>query len=185
VIAAIGQGYVNVTPLQLARAYAALANGGTLYSPRVGEALVSPDGKVVQSITPPVTGHLPVAGSTLAYIRNALQGVVTSGTAAGTFAGFPLNQVCVAGKTGTAQAFGAQATSVFASFAPCNNPQYVVVMMIPDSGYGADVSAPAVKQIWDGIYGLQGQQAALPGGQLPGLPAFNSAGQVVTTGSGG
>jgi penicillin-binding protein 2 len=185
VIAAIGQGYVNVTPLQLARAYAALANGGTLYSPRVGQELVDPSGKVVQTITPPVVGHIPVDGGTLAYIRNALQGVVTSGTAAGAFGGFPLNQVCVAGKTGTAQAYGAKATSVFASFAPCNNPQYVVVMMIPNSGYGADVSAPAVKQIWDGIYGLQGQPPALPGGQLPALPKFNSAGQVLTAGSAG
>src|SRR5215469_15460418 len=52
-IAAIGQGYVTVTPLQLANAYAALANGGTLYSPRVGEALISPAGKSVQKITPP------------------------------------------------------------------------------------------------------------------------------------
>ncbi len=181
VIAAIGQGYVEVTPLQLANAYDALANGGTLYSPRVGEALLSPDGKVVQKITPPVLGHLPAAKATLAYIRTALQGVVTSGTAAGTFAGFPLNTVCVAGKTGTAQAYGAQATSVFASFAPCSNPKYVVVMMIPDSGYGADVSGPAVKQIWDGIYGLQGQKAALPGGQLPGLPHINQAGQIVTS----
>ncbi len=179
VIAAIGQGYVEVTPLQLADAYAALANGGTLYSPRVGEALLSPDGKVVQKITPPVAGHLPVAGSTLAYIRTALQGVVTSGTAAGTFAGFPLNTVCVAGKTGTAQAYGAKSTSVFASYAPCNDPKYVVVMMIPDSGYGADVSGPAVKQIWDGIYGLQGQQAALPGGQLPGLPHIDQEGQII------
>jgi penicillin-binding protein 2 len=177
--ASIGQGYVAVTPLQLARAYAALANGGTLYSPRVGEALLSPDGKVVQQITPPVVGHLPVAASTLAYIRTALQGVVTSGTAAGAFAGFPLNTVCVAGKTGTAQVFGKLATSVFASFAPCNDPKYVVVVMIPNSGYGADVSAPAVRQIWDGIYGLQGQRAALPGGQLPGLPHINQAGQIV------
>jgi penicillin-binding protein 2 len=183
VIAAIGQGYVTVTPLQLADAYAALANGGTLYSPRVGEALLSPDGKVVQKITPPVAGHLPVAGSTLAYIRNALQGVVTSGTAAATFGGFPLNQVCVAGKTGTAQAYGKQATSVFASFAPCNDPKYVVVMMIPDSGYGADVSAPAVKQIWDDLYGLQGQKAALPGGRLPGLPRIGQQGQIIQSAS--
>jgi penicillin-binding protein 2 len=183
VIAAIGQGYVEVTPLQLANAYAALANGGTLYSPRLGEALLSPDGKVVQKINPPVLGHLPAAQSTLAYIRTALQGVVTSGTAESTFAGFPLNTVCVAGKTGTAQAYGKEATSVFASFAPCNNPKYVVVMMIPDSGYGADVSAPAVKDIWDGIYGLQGHQAALPGGKLPGLPHINQAGQIVRSAS--
>jgi penicillin-binding protein 2 len=177
--ASIGQGYVSVTPLQLANAYAALANGGTLYSPRIGEALLSPDGKVVQKITPPVLAHLPAASSTLAYIRNALQGVVTSGTAKGAFAGFPLGTVCVAGKTGTAEVAGKLATSVFASFAPCNNPKYVVVMMIPNSGFGADVSAPAVRQIWDGIYGLQGQKAALPGGQLPGLPHINQAGQIV------
>jgi penicillin-binding protein 2 len=179
VIASIGQGYVNVTPLQLARAYAALANGGTLYSPRIGEELLSPDGKVVQKINPPVTGHLPVAKSTLAYIRSALAGVVTSGTAAGAFGGFPLNKVCVAGKTGTAQAYGKLATSVFASFAPCDHPKYVVVMMIPDSGFGADVSAPAVRQIWAGIYGLNGQKAALPGGKMPVPPHINQAGQIV------
>ncbi len=183
IIASIGQGYVAVTPLQLARAYTALANGGTLYSPRVGEALLSPNGKVVKKITPPVVGHLPATKNTLAYVRSALQGVITSGTAAGTFAGFPLNQVCVAGKTGTAQVFGKNSTSVFASFAPCNDPKYVVIMMIPDSGYGADVSGPGVRAIWDAIYGLQGSKAALPGGALPGLPHINGAGQLVESGS--
>jgi penicillin-binding protein 2 len=183
IIASIGQGYVAVTPLQLARAYDALANGGTLYSPRVGEALLSPNGKVVKKITPPVVGHLPATKNTLAYVRSALQGVITSGTAAGTFAGFPLNQVCVAGKTGTAQVFGKNSTSVFASFAPCNDPKYVVIMMIPDSGYGADVSGPGVRAIWDAIYGLQGAKAALPGGALPGLPHINGAGQLVESGS--
>ena len=179
VIASIGQGYVSVTPLQLARAYAALANGGTVYSPRVGEELLSPTGKKVAAITPPVTGHLPASGATLAYIRSALAGVLTQGTAASAFGGFPLGKVCVAGKTGTAQVAGNLATSVFASFAPCGNPKYVVVMMIPDSGYGADVSAPAVRQIWDSIYGLEGHKAALPGGALPRPPQVNQAGQIV------
>ena len=180
VIAAIGNGYVTVTPLQLARAYVALANGGTLYSPRIGEALISPTGKVVRRINPPVVGHLPVAKSTLAYIRNALQGVVTSGTAAGTFAGFPLNKVCVAAKTGTAQVAGRRSTSVFASFAPCRHPKYVVVVMIPNAGYGAAVSGPAVRQIWDDIFGLEGHKAALPGGNLPAsLPRLNAQGQLV------
>ncbi len=178
-IAAIGQGYDLVTPLQLANAYVALADGGTLYQPRIGEALVSPSGQQVQQIMPPVAGHLPVSQYTLAYIRNALAGVVTQGTAAGAFSGFPLNQVCVAGKTGTAEVMGKVATSVFASFAPCSNPQYVVIMMIPNSGYGADASAPAVRQIWDGIYGLEGHKAAVPGGRVPSsLPQISSTGQI-------
>jgi penicillin-binding protein 2 len=179
-IAAIGQGYVTVTPLQLADAYAALANGGTLYSPRIGEALVSPaTGRVTQWINPPVVRHLPVSSGTLAYIRNALQGVVTQGTAASAFSGFPLNTVCVAGKTGTAELFGKNATSVFASFAPCNDAKYVVVVMVPDSGYGADVAAPAVRQIWDGIYGLEGHKAAVSGGQVPSsLPQISPTGTI-------
>jgi penicillin-binding protein 2 len=174
-IAAIGQGYVTSTPLQLANAYTALADGGTLYSPRIGEALVSASGKLVKKINPPVIRHLPVASQTLAYIRSALAGVVTQGTAAGAFSGFPLNRVCVAGKTGTAEIEGKNATSVFASFAPCVKPQFVVVVMLPNSGYGADAAAPAVRAIWDGIYGLEGRQAALPGGKLPDVPGTGKA----------
>src|SRR6476661_10255454 len=78
-IAAIGQGYVTVTPLQLADAYVALANGGTLYSPRIGAALLSPTGQVVSRIKPPVTGHLPTPRWALGYIKSALIDVVTQG----------------------------------------------------------------------------------------------------------
>jgi penicillin-binding protein 2 len=175
VIAAIGQGYVSSTPLQLANAYTALADGGKLYSPRIGEALVSASGKLVQKINPPVMKKVDASSETLAYMRSALAGVVTQGTAAGAFGGFPLNQVCVAGKTGTAQVEGGKSTSVFASFAPCNNPQFVVIVMLPDSGYGADAAAPAVRAIWDGIYGLEGHKAALPGGKLPAVPGTGKA----------
>jgi penicillin-binding protein 2 len=175
VIAAIGQGYVTSSPLQLANAYTALADGGTLYSPRIGEALVSASGKLVQKINPPVIRKLPVASQTLAYMRSALAGVVTQGTAAGAFGGFPLGKVCVAGKTGTAEIAGKNATSVFASFAPCNNPQFVVIVMLPNSGYGADAAAPAVRTIWDGIYGLEGHKAAMPGGTLPPVPGTGKA----------
>ena len=143
VISSIGQGYVEVTPLQLADGYAALANGGTLYSPRVGQALIRPDGTVDRRITPPVAGHLPVAPHVLAYIRSALAGVVTSGTAAGAFGGFPQS----------------------------GHPKFGVVVMVPNAGYGANVAAPAVRQIWDALYGLEGRKAALPGGRLPALPS--------------
>jgi penicillin-binding protein 2 len=178
-IAAIGQGYVTVTPLQLARAYAAIANGGTLYSPRVGEALLSPTGQVVQRIRPPVAGHLRLPHWWLSYLTNALEGVVTGGTAAGAFHGFPLNKVPIAAKTGTAEIFGGQATSVFASFAPASNPKYVVVVMVPKSGEGADVSAPCARQIWDSIYGLEGHKAVFPGGQAPRkLPGISASGAI-------
>ena len=179
-IAAIGQGYVTVTPLQLANAYEALANGGKLYSPRIGKAIISQTGQVVKRIKPKVIRRLPVAGSTLAYIRNALADVTTGGgTAAGAFSGFPRGQVCVAGKTGTAEVFNSSVTSVFASFAPCGNPKYVVVVMVPQSNFGADVAAPAVRQIYDSIYGLEGHKAALPGGNLPhGLPKIAADGTI-------
>ena len=179
-IAAIGQGYISVTPLQLADAYVALANGGKLYSPRIGEAIVSPTGQVVRKIKPKLIRRLPVAGSTLAYIRNALADVTTgAGTAAAAFGGFPRSQVCVAGKTGTAEVFNSSVTSVFASYAPCNNPKYVVVVMIPDSNYGAEVAAPAVRQIYDDIYGLEGHKAAFPGGTLPRrLPTISPGGTI-------
>jgi penicillin-binding protein 2 len=177
--ASIGQGYVTVTPLQLARAYAALANGGTVYSPRIGSALLSGSGQVVATVKPAVAGHLPVSPGTLAYIRDSLVDVVTQGTAAGAFAGFPLGKLAIAAKTGTAEVAGGQATSVFASFAPAYDPRYVVVVMIPKSGEGADVSAPAARQIWDGIYGLEGHKAAFPGGRAPtALPGVSAAGVI-------
>jgi penicillin-binding protein 2 len=85
----------------------------------------------------------------------------------------------VAGKTGTAQVFGKLASSVFASFAPCSHPKYVVVMMIPGAGYGADTSAPAIRKIWDDIYGLEGHKAALPNGAVPAsLPTITSSGAI-------
>jgi penicillin-binding protein 2 len=177
--ASIGQGYVTVTPLQLARAYAALANGGTLYSPRIGEALLSPSGKVVTRIRPPVTGHLPTPRWALGYIKSALVDVVTQGTAAGAFSGFPLGKLQIAAKTGTAEVAGGQATSVFASFAPASHPKYVVVVMVPKSGEGADVSAPCARQIWGSIYGLEGHHAAFPGGRAPHkLPRMSGNGAI-------
>src|SRR5262249_17926983 len=98
--AAIGQGYVTVTPLQLARAYAALANGGTLYSPRVGAALVRPDGRLVRRITPPVTGHLPGARSVLAYMRRALAHGENPGTPGPALGRVPPGRRRIAGEAG-------------------------------------------------------------------------------------
>jgi len=160
---AIGQGDLLVTPLQLATVYAAIANGGTVLSPRIGRALVSASGQVTD-IAPSVRGTLPVAPEVLAYVRDALAGVTTEGTAAGAFAGLPL---AVAGKTGTAEVAGKQDSSWFASYAPADDPDLVVIGMVSQGGTGGTVAAPLVRDVYEGIYGLAGRPAALPGGQLP------------------
>lgn len=161
----IGQGDVLVTPLQLANAYAALVGDGKLRSPRIGWALMRPDGSSSKIIESPVIGKLPIDKKTRDYIRNALSEVASDGTAAGAFGGFPMDVVRIGGKTGTAEVYGKQDTSWFASFAPTKNPRFVVVAMVSQGGMGGSAAAPAVRQIYEGIYGLNKQPAALPAGR--------------------
>lgn len=163
----IGQGEMVVTPLQLAVAYAALANGGTVFEPRLAKAVIGPDGKVVRRITPKVRGKLPVSQEVLAYMREALTGVPTEGTARSAFIGFDHARLRVAGKTGTAQVFNKQDTSWFAAFAPAEDPRYVVIGMVEEAGTGGTVAAPMVRSMFEGIYGLNGRKQLLPGGLPP------------------
>jgi penicillin-binding protein 2 len=144
----VGQGEVLVTPLQLAMAYAALANGGTLYSPRIARAVIGPDGKVVKEIKPEVVRKLPVSAATLAYMHDALAAVPTEGTARGAFLGFPFGRLPVAGKTGTAEVFGKQNTSWFASYGPSNDPRYAVVVMVDYGASGGGTCAPVAGEIY-------------------------------------
>ncbi|HVE75054.1 MAG TPA: penicillin-binding protein 2 [Mycobacteriales bacterium] len=179
---AIGQGNTVVTPLQLATVYAAIANGGTIVTPTVGRALLSPDGKRVQPIAAPPRGRVPVSAGVLSYIREALHGVTQQGgTAYGAFAGLPL---AVAGKTGTAEVANKQDTSWFASFAPAGDASLVVVGMLSQAGTGGTVAAPMVAEVYRGIYGLEGRKAALPGGRLPAaLPRVRPDGTVAPLGA--
>ncbi len=164
----IGQGETLVTPLQLARAYAALANDGKVVKPRLGKAVIDRTGKVVRIVPTEQTGTLPVSQETLAYIRESLRGVTKpGGTAAGAFAGFHFGQLDVAGKTGTGQVNNKQDTSWFASFAPATNPKYAVVVMVEQAGTGGTVAAPAVREIYEGLYGLRGKKAAMACGLTP------------------
>nr|WP_281260683.1 penicillin-binding protein 2 [Murinocardiopsis flavida] len=151
---AIGQGDVLVTPLQLARAYAAIANGGTLYEPRVAKAFVSADGKTVDPVEPVKAGKLPISDETLKYLQTALRDVPKSGTARGAFTDFPLDQVPIAGKTGSASSNGKESSAWFASYAPADDPQFAVVALLSQSGTGGTNAAPVVRKIYDGIYGF-------------------------------
>ncbi|MCW2600066.1 MAG: hypothetical protein JWM02_1895 [Frankiales bacterium] len=180
---AIGQGDVLVTPLQLAMAYSAVANGGTLYEPRLAKGFLSADGKTYSTLPSVKRGTLPVSQSVLAYIRSALAGVTQQGGTAGfAFAGFPFP---VAGKTGTADVLGKAPTSWFASFAPANKPKYAVVVMVPEGGTGATTAAPIARSIYDAMYGLAGKPSLLgPGGVLPSaLPVVRPDGTIAPPGT--
>ncbi|MEU6039012.1 penicillin-binding protein 2 [Actinomadura sp. NPDC047616] len=164
----VGQGDVLVTPLQLARAYAAVANGGRLVTPHLGVAVVRSDGSVVRRVPPPPAKKLDVDRKVLDYMRDALADVTKEGTAAGAFGGFDLKKVHVAGKTGTAEVYGKADTSWFASFAPADKPRFAVVAMIAQGGTGASAAAPAVREIYEAIYGLKKDaKPALENGELP------------------
>ena len=154
----------------MAVAYAALANGGKIFKPRVAKAILSPRGKLIKRIHAPVRGHIPLPQSDLDYLRNAFYSVVTGGTAAGTYAGFPLHRVKVAGKTGTAELSGtSQNAGWFISFAgPAGGaPQYVTAIEVDHADQGANSAAPGSREIWDAIYGLEGHRAIFPDGVPP------------------
>ncbi len=147
----VGQGDLAVTPLQLARVYAAIANGGTLWVPQVAAATQEQDGSARTAIAPVAAGTVPLTAPVRAFLLTALQGVVTSGTAAPAFAGWAQSDYPLAGKTGSAEVFGKQATSWFASFGPVNHPRYAVVVMVAQAGTGVGTAAPASRAIWDAL----------------------------------
>jgi penicillin-binding protein 2 len=156
---AIGEGDVTVTPLQLAVAYSALANGGTLYQPQVVRAVETSDGTVVQEFPPRIRRQIPVDPDNLRRVTDALYDVVNdpSGTA------FPARDPAldVAGKTGTAQTgyvakkddepkmawFLSQNHAWFSSFAPARSPEIAVTVLVEHGGSGPEVAVPVAMQV--------------------------------------
>jgi penicillin-binding protein 2 len=187
---AIGQGDTLLTPLQMAQTYAAIANGGTIYKPEIARAIVKPDGTLVKEFKPVATGKIDATSSAISFLHKALRSVATTGTAAGVFANFPVH---VAGKTGTGQDLGRNAngsakddTSWFASFAPVEDPQYAVVMVVSQGGFGASVSAVGVHDIYAALYGVTGStinpnKAIFPKGIPSGIPRIDAKTAKLTT----
>ncbi|NQW71268.1 MAG: penicillin-binding protein 2, partial [Actinobacteria bacterium] len=156
--AAIGQGDTAVTPLQLAMVYAAIANGGTVYEPQVVRGIMSPDGKVVEEVKPKVKSKVAVPKATIKFLQNTLPGVTTDGSGETPFEGFPLDQIPIASKTGSAQVTGNKvSTSWFASYAPADKPRYAIVMMVTQGGTGSRTSGPSVRGIYEAIFGITGE----------------------------
>ncbi len=147
---AIGQGEFLGTPLQLATAYAAWGNRGTLWQPRIVVRATLPDGTVVYDSQPTVHTRIPLRRDVMDYVVKTMRAVVTSplGTAHRSFLGFPYT---VAGKSGTAETGGPDPDAWFPSFAPVNDPTIavaVVVVTVP-LGNGGDFAAPIVRRIME------------------------------------
>ena len=153
---AIGQGYLLVTPLQVARMIGAVANGGTLYRPYIIERIGPAGDEIPEQVTQPQSvGTLPISPEHLASIQEGMLGVTTKsiGTAAHRFVGLGIP---VAGKTGTAEVGGPDSVphSWFAAYAPADNPEIAIAVLVENAGEGSTVAAPLTRQVVEAYYGL-------------------------------
>jgi penicillin-binding protein 2 len=160
---AIGQGFNLVTPIQLANAYATLANGGTLYRPRIVKQLEALDGHVIKTFQPEKLGVLPIRPQYIQIINQALWGVVNEKGGTGYILKRREQDVC--GKTGTAQVIGLPQNekarkakrvsadfrdhALFVCFAPYGNPEIVVTVILENAGHGGSASAPVARKVID------------------------------------
>jgi penicillin-binding protein 2 len=166
----IGQGDVLTTPLQIAAAYQAIANDGILLRPTVGRELRSAEGELVRTIEPEVLSELDLSPAELRSIQQGLERVImeAGGTAVGAFAGFPLQQVTVAGKTGTAERKPRVPYAWFAAYAPVADPRYVVVVSVEEGGGGSQTAAPIARRILEHLFGIErpGSPEFVPGPEI-------------------
>jgi penicillin-binding protein 2 len=158
----IGQGFNLWTPVQLASAYAAIANGGTRWRPHLVKRVLQPDGALVREVAPESAGPLPFKEATIRQVRDALRGVVQEprGTG-GAMRNLP-GGVEAAGKTGTAQVVGMKGDppedeslipeqyrdhAWFVTYLPAEEPRLVIAVLVEHGGHGGSAAAPIAAQL--------------------------------------
>ncbi|OGI14098.1 MAG: penicillin-binding protein 2 [Candidatus Moranbacteria bacterium RIFCSPHIGHO2_01_FULL_54_31] len=145
--AAIGQGFVTATPLQILNAVAAIANGGTLYAPRVVSQIRSTDGTVT-AVPGEILRQNFISPDILRIVREGMRETVTD--TAGTAQSLQTLPVAVAGKTGTAQFGSDQKThGWFVSFAPYERPTLALIVLVEGQGLEGYNAVPVTKDIYD------------------------------------
>ena len=164
---ATGQGYLQTNPLQMAVAYATVANGGTVVTPHVGMQIDDAAGRVLKEFEPPSRRHVYVNPTYRAAILEGMHEAAQSsgGTSYGVFGGFPIP---VAGKTGTAERPPKREQSWYIVLSPYPNPRIVTAVTIEEGGFGAESAAPAALKILEAYYGKHTRGAAGPNGGSPG-----------------
>lgn len=176
---AIGQGYDLATPLQIALMTSVIANGGTLYKPTIVEEVVNPDGKLVSAFKPEVLSMIPGQGRNLKLVRDGMIEAVNSRRGTGREAQIDAHGIIVGGKTGTAQVvrlaqykhlkednipYEYRDHAWFTCFAPANNPEIVVTVLVEHGLHGGSASAPIAAKILNRYF--EDKFKAQEGGQV-------------------
>jgi penicillin-binding protein 2 len=164
---ATGQGDLQTNPLQMAIAYATLANGGTVVTPHVGKEVTDAAGRVLKEFSPPPQRHVKINPATRSVILEGLHDAAqgSQGTSYAVFGGFPIP---VAGKTGTAQRVGHADQSWYIVLAPYPNPKIVTAVTIEEGGFGAESAAPVALDILEAYFHKHATASAGPNGGSPG-----------------
>ena len=160
----VGQGDLQANPLQLAVAYAAVANGGKVLRPRLGQRIENSLGQAEQNLRAPTARQLKIDPANASAIMEGLNGAANGpgGTSTAVFEGFPIP---IAGKTGTAEkGLGRADQSWYAALAPYPNPKYAVVVTDEAGGFGADTAAPMARLILAELFNLNENQLVEGGG---------------------
>jgi penicillin-binding protein 2 len=160
---ATGQGDLQTNPLQMAIAYAALGNDGTIVTPHLGMEVEDAAGRVVKEFKVAPRRHVKIDPGSRQQILEGLHEAaqVAPGTAAGVFGGFP---VPIAGKTGTAERPGHADQSWFAALAPYPDPRIVTIVTIEEGGFGAESAAPSALSILEAYFHKQATAVTGSGG---------------------
>ena len=179
----VGQGYMLTTPLQLLNAYAAIANGGTLWRPILVDEITTPDGKLILRSAPEKRGELGISEKTMAHIRDGLRGVTHEEGGTARFLS-RTTDLKIAGKTGTAQvarlikrtkniesiAYKYRDHAWFAGFAPYDDPQIAVVVIVEHGGFGASAAAPVARELFKAYLSKAEDAAGIETAPAPATP---------------
>lgn len=150
----IGQGYLEVTPLQMASLISLVANGGIIYKPFVVKKIIDGQGNVIKTFQPEVIGEVKISSGTLSIVRRGLREAVLSGTSQAV----KFKRLSVAGKTGTAENPHGEDHAWFICYAPEETPIIALAVLVEHGGHGASAAAPLARQILNGIFTLKGEK---------------------------
>ncbi|HEX6652429.1 MAG TPA: penicillin-binding protein 2 [Thermoleophilaceae bacterium] len=161
----VGQGDLLANPLQMAVAYAAIANGGRVLRPRLGLRIEDATGRALQQLDAPTARRVKISSTTRSAILEGLHDAASApgGTSTPVFEGFPIP---IAGKTGTAEHVGKADQSWYVALAPYPNPRYVVAVTDEAGGFGADTAAPMTRRILAALFDVK-ENGLVQGGGAP------------------